>query len=104
VGKVEDSKMALVRIVDEDRTITGIERIAAYLKSCGIDYEYWEPEHAVAPEAPSDEILRAYANEIETLKALGGYVTADVIDITPETPGLEPMLAKFNLEHWHEED
>ena len=96
--------MALVRIVDEDRTITGIERIAAYLKSCGIDYEYWEPEHAVAPDAPPDEILSAYANEIETLKALGGYVTADVIDITPETPGLEPMLAKFNREHWHEED
>ena len=96
--------MALVRVVDEDRTIIGIEPIATYLRSCGIEYEYWKPEHAVAADAPPDEILAAYAHEIETLKARGGYVTADVIDITPDTPGLEPMLAKFNREHWHEED
>jgi 1,2-dihydroxy-3-keto-5-methylthiopentene dioxygenase len=31
-------------------------------------------------------------------------VTADVIDVTPETPGLEEMLAKFDREHWHDED
>jgi 1,2-dihydroxy-3-keto-5-methylthiopentene dioxygenase len=29
---------------------------------------------------------------------------ADVIDVSPETPNLEVMLAKFNREHWHDED
>ena len=33
-----------------------------------------------------------------------GYVTADVIQCKPDTPGLEAMLAKFNVEHWHDED
>jgi ARD/ARD' family len=27
-----------------------------------------------------------------------------VIDVTPETPNLEAMLAKFRREHWHDED
>ena len=41
---------------------------------------------------------------IEKLKALGGYVTADVIDVNAHTPGLDAMLARFNREHWHDED
>jgi 1,2-dihydroxy-3-keto-5-methylthiopentene dioxygenase len=27
-----------------------------------------------------------------------------VIDVTPETPNLEAMLARFSREHWHDED
>ena len=27
-----------------------------------------------------------------------------MIDVRPETPGLDAMLAKFNREHWHDED
>jgi 1,2-dihydroxy-3-keto-5-methylthiopentene dioxygenase len=49
-------------------------------------------------------VLAAYASQIATLKAQGGYVTADVIDITPATPNLDAMLAKFSREHWHDED
>ena len=40
----------------------------------------------------------------EQLKAQGGYVTADVIDVTAQTPNLEAMLDKFRTEHWHDED
>ena len=50
------------------------------------------------------EILEAYTDEIEKLKKSGGYVTADVINIVPETPNLETMLDKFRPEHWHDED
>jgi len=31
-------------------------------------------------------------------------VTADVIDVRPETPNLDAMLAKFSKEHTHSED
>src|SRR6185503_10565714 len=58
----------------------------------------------VAAGAAPEQILEAYAAEIEKLKAAGGYVTADVIDVTPDTPGLGEMLAKFDKEHWHDED
>ena len=59
--------------------------------------------HSRGRRAP-EEILDAYALEIERLKSRGGYVTADVIDVNPQTPGLEEMLAKFNREHRHDED
>ncbi|MGL5097714.1 MAG: 1,2-dihydroxy-3-keto-5-methylthiopentene dioxygenase, partial [Planctomycetia bacterium] len=58
----------------------------------------------VDPNAASEEILAAYAPEIDLLKARGGYTTADVINVTPETPGLDAMLNKFNKEHTHAED
>jgi 1,2-dihydroxy-3-keto-5-methylthiopentene dioxygenase len=96
--------MAIVRIVDEDRTLTGANQITAYLASCGIDYEKWAPRPAITKEASSEEILKAYTAEIEQLKLRGGYVTADVIDVSPDTAGLDEMLAKFNREHWHDED
>ena len=96
--------MAVVRIPEESRTLTDKEAITDYLASCAIDYERWQPEHQVAADAPAAEILRAYAQEIDKLKAHGGYVTADVIDVNPQTPELDAMLAKFSREHWHAED
>ena len=96
--------MAIVTIPDQNRTLKDTKEITEYLASIGIDYEIWEPSHPVSRNATADEILAAYHGEIEALKAKGGYVTADVIDINPQTQGLETMLAKFNREHWHDED
>src|SRR5207237_1801058 len=96
--------MALVRILDNDQTLSDRSAIAAQLARYGIDYEQWQPSHSVDNDAPAEEILAAYAKEIDQLKARGGYVTADVIDVNPETPGLDAMLAKFSREHWHDED
>lgn len=78
--------------------------VAAFLARHGIDYERWTPAHPIGADAPPEEILDAYATEIDALKARGGYVTADVIDVKPETPNLDMMLAKFSREHWHDED
>jgi len=96
--------MAVVRIPEENRTLTDRAELTEYLGSIGINYERWEPAHPVPPDAPAEQILAAYAPEIERLKASGGYVTADVIDVFPQTPGLDTMLNKFNREHWHDED
>src|SRR5438093_5129136 len=96
--------MAVVRIPEKTRTITEKAAIADYLAGVGIDYEVWEASQPVHPDAPAEEILDAYSGEIETLKARGGYVTADVINVTAQTPGLDAMLAKFSREHWHDED
>lgn len=96
--------MAIVNIPDENRTITESAAIRHFLENAGIDYEIWSPAHQVEANAPADQILEAYAGEIDRLKASGGYVTADVIDVSPETPGLDEMLAKFNREHTHDDD
>ena len=96
--------MAVVTIFNEDKTITSAAEIASALANYNIDYERWTPSHPVGDDAPPDEILNAYSREIEDLKRRGGYVTADVIDVSPATPGLDEMLAKFKREHWHDED
>jgi 1,2-dihydroxy-3-keto-5-methylthiopentene dioxygenase len=96
--------MAVVSIPQTERTIRDAQELKQFLTSINIDYERWEPAHTVAADAPAAEILAAYAPEIERLKASGGYVTADVIDVSPLTPGLEAMLAKFKREHWHDDD
>ena len=96
--------MALIRIVDEKRTLDDTHEVTAYLAGLGIEYERWKPTHPLPPNATTDEVLTAYAAEIERLKAKGGYVTADVIDVHAQTPGLEGMLARFRREHWHDED
>lgn len=96
--------MATLTIPDENRTITDAEEVTRYLAGIGIGYEKWDTSRAVTANAPAEEILAAYGEEIEQLKARGGYVTADVIDVNPQTPNLGAMLAKFNREHWHDED
>lgn len=96
--------MAVLTICNQNRTLTDEREIRDYLGTLGIDYERWPTPNRVAAGAAPEQILEAYAAEIEKLKAAGGYVTADVIDVTPDTPGLDEMLAKFDKEHWHDED
>jgi 1,2-dihydroxy-3-keto-5-methylthiopentene dioxygenase len=96
--------MAVVRIPDEGRTFPAEPEVRAALAQVGIDYERWRPSHPLPVEATAEEVLRAYAAEIDRLKQSGGYVTADVIDVTEKTPNLEAMLARFRSEHWHDED
>lgn len=96
--------MAVVSIPDKNLTLTETAEITDYLASINIEYEKLESQPRISPDASADEILAAYAPEIEELKNKGGYVTADVIDIKPEIPNLETMLDKFRPEHWHDED
>lgn len=96
--------MAVLRIPEENRTISGKAAVTDYLAKIGIDYDVWETSRLLSAEATQEEILEAYAAEIEKLKVAGGYVTADVINVNPQTPNLDAMLAKFSREHWHDED
>ena len=96
--------MAIVTVPATARRITGLDDVKTFLAGFGIDHEIWPLEDRVDPAAPAEAILAAYAPEIEVLKHKGGFVTADVIDVRPETPNLDAMLAKFSKEHTHSED
>ena len=96
--------MAVLRIPDKEKTLSEQDQIRDYLAGIGIEYERWELLPSVADNASAEQVLSAYAPQIEQLKKRGGYVTADVIDVNADTPGLGTMLAKFNVEHRHDED
>jgi 1,2-dihydroxy-3-keto-5-methylthiopentene dioxygenase len=96
--------MAVLRIPGENRTLQKHDEIRDFLAGIGIEYERWEAADDVQPDASAEQILAAYAKQIDELKSRGVYLTADVIDVNPDTPGLDAMLAKFNIEHSHDED
>lgn len=96
--------MAILNVPDANETITSPDAIRAFLAPYGIWYERWPVEGRIGADASSEEILSAYAAEVDRLKKEHGYVTADVINVVPDTPGLSEMLNKFNKEHTHSED
>ncbi len=96
--------MAIVTVPSAGRRITDPAEIKTFLADHGLDYDVWPLADRVDPAAPAEHILAAYAPEIEELKRRGGFVTADVVDVYPDTPNLDTMLAKFNKEHTHTED
>ncbi|MCW8130421.1 MAG: cupin domain-containing protein [Planctomycetota bacterium] len=96
--------MASIWIQDEQRRLEDAGAVRAFLEPYGIWHERWDVAGRVGAGATDAQILDAYAPEIERLKARGGYRTADVINVTPQTPGLQAMLDKFNKEHTHRDD
>ncbi len=100
----EKMAVAVLRIPDEQRSIFEQGEVRHYLAGIGIEYERWESPADLLNDASAEQTLRAYGPQIEELKRRGGYVTADVIDVNPDTPGLDAMLSRFNIEHRHDED
>jgi len=100
----EKVAVAVLRIRDEERSLREQNEVRDYLAGIGIEYERWETPANLPENAPAEQVLNAYAPQIEELKRRGGYVTADVIDVNADTPGLDAMLAKFSIEHTHDED
>jgi 1,2-dihydroxy-3-keto-5-methylthiopentene dioxygenase len=96
--------MAIVNILDKNQLLRDYDKVRDFLAGINIVYEYWEPVADLPQDASAEEILRSYSKQINELKCRGGYVTADVITVNKNTPGLDAMLAKFNIEHRHDED
>lgn len=96
--------MAMITVQEQNKKLTDPEEIRAFLAPFGIWYEKWDVDGRISGDATSEEILAEYKPEIERLSARGGFVTADVINVTPATPNLDALLAKFAKEHTHSED
>jgi 1,2-dihydroxy-3-keto-5-methylthiopentene dioxygenase len=49
-------------------------------------------------------VLETVSTPLQTLKQTFGYVTEDIIGLTPQTPNLANILQKFRAEHHHTDD
>lgn len=103
--------MAEIRVHGSDIVLTDPAKIKEFTGKYGLDYELWNidklhSEEAKKIEAASEEerILEVFKDEIAQLNARGGYQSADVIALSPDTPNLDDLLAKFVREHDHSED
>jgi len=83
-----------------------------FLQERGIPYDAWPVPAEVATlqdkAALSDDekatVLAAYRPRLEGENEARGYIMADMIVLSPETPGLDEMLTKFDRAHYHDDD
>lgn len=99
--------MAKITVFKTNERIEKAQDIAAFLAPFGIWYEHWNSgtmSFRPTQENTDEEILSAYEAKLAAIKEKGGYITADVMRVHPEIPGLDTMLSKFSSEHTHSED
>jgi 1,2-dihydroxy-3-keto-5-methylthiopentene dioxygenase len=85
-------------------TTSDKSQISAILHDRGIRFEQWEASFPLPPGASQEEVLEAYAEDVEALKAEGGYKVADVLSVAPDHPDRAALRTKFLNEHTHSED
>lgn len=101
--------MARLRVRGGGEELTDPDQIRAFVTDRGLGYERWDIDRladspAAEGESEQDRVLRVFGPEIEALMTRGGYQSADVVALTPSTPGLDELLGKFDREHLHTED
>ncbi|HEY0923331.1 acireductone dioxygenase [Rheinheimera pacifica] len=78
--------------------------ISAELAKAGIRFEQWQANAPVTAHSSNDDILQAYAADIQRLKRERGYITVDVISLSADHPDKTALRQKFLAEHTHSED
>lgn len=82
--------------------------ISEHLKPLGVSFDQW-PLRDVSASAPQDEVLAAYADEVERIKIAEGFIKVDVVGLRPSDDPSWPETAagaraKFLNEHAHDDD
>ncbi|NRQ43714.1 acireductone dioxygenase [Rheinheimera sp. YQF-2] len=78
--------------------------ISAVLANAGIRFEQWQAGAPLSALSSNDDILQAYAADIQRLKHERGYITVDVISLSANHPDKAALRQKFLAEHTHSED
>src|SRR4051812_16609189 len=104
--------MAQLRFHDNEERVTDQKQVSSYLHSQAVIYEHWDisklpsnlREKYDLNEEEKVQIIQSFRNEIDDLSERRGYVTEDVISLSPATPNLEELLNNFIKEHHHTDD
>lgn len=91
--------MALVLTRGTRDVLEDPRAIEAFLGENDIRYARWGVE-----PGPLELVLDLHAGRIDEEKRAHGYVAADVVALSPVTPRLDEICAKFDKEHTHDDD
>ena len=61
-------------------------------------------QHGVLHEQVDATDDAVYQQPLDVLKAERGYPEQDIVELSPQTPGLDGICAKFVDEHYHDDD
>jgi 1,2-dihydroxy-3-keto-5-methylthiopentene dioxygenase len=96
--------MAILSIPDQGVQLNDPIQIKSFLDQYKVFFDQWHCAVQFEDTATQEDILAAYAADLQPFMAAGGYQTADVISINALTPNYEQIRAKFLAEHTHDED
>lgn len=78
--------------------------IAQKLQQKGVRFEQWQASVPLTAESTANDVMTAYAADINRLKQENGYITVDVISLASTHPDKAVLRQKFLDEHIHTED
>lgn len=84
--------------------VSRYEDIASELTTANVLFERWQANASLPEDAGQKETLTAYRADIDRLSGKSGYLSVDVVSMTPEHPQRENLRTKFLDEHTHAED
>jgi 1,2-dihydroxy-3-keto-5-methylthiopentene dioxygenase len=96
--------MAILSIPNQQVQLNDPQEIRAFMNQRGIFFDQWFCDVLFDDSASTEEILAAYAADLDPFMQSGGYRTADVISINSSTENYAAIRAKFLAEHTHSED
>jgi 1,2-dihydroxy-3-keto-5-methylthiopentene dioxygenase len=103
--------MAVLQL-ETGETLTDLSRIGAQLVTLGIQLKRWPRTAAPAllltqaslDASEKELVLESLDAYFAQLQSDYGYQTRDLIVLSPETPNLDELLAKFSHPHTHADD
>ncbi len=108
--------MTLLHVMAEDDPTTVLlhtedpDEIVQALAPLNVRFERWEAEEPLPDDASSEDVLKAYREEVDRLCVQGDFRLVDVVRLKPDDSDPEwPQKAhaartKFLEEHTHDED
>ncbi len=96
--------MTTLYIPQKEATINDVKEITAYLEAKGVAFSRWSAKQELKDSDTQEQILAAYAHELEPFMKKSGFQSADVINVHPKTENIETIRQKFLKEHTHSED
>ena len=103
--------MATLWFRNRQQLVTDPDQVGETLTGLGLTYERWDVakmpknlSNRSLTDVEKKSVLDAFADDIARRSQIGGYKTADVVTLYPDTPNLDAMLAKFDKKHLHTDD
>ena len=77
--------------------------ISSRLHAIGVEFERWEASQPLSADADQEQVLAAYADDVDNLNQKYGFNSVDVVALQPDHPQKAEMRAKFLDEHTHDD-
>ena len=114
-GRIHQDRRCDVAVLTLDGKAGRVEEGAEmrdFLSRHGVVFDTWTVPASLGPlqgkpsltDDEKGEVLGAYREKLSAEAAEHGYTQADIVVMSPETPGLHEALAKFDKVHYHDDD